>query len=274
MRTPLLVFLSAVVLQCASAGGVYCAKTARARAAALGLDYPGTHGAPDLYGPPHIGMHPRTMPESYPNNDGELSESSMASYRQNRPGFRPQDETIHIKSHPMRSESAFLPNYDPEYNPNQGLSFPRGRPVINHRSDFEQVKHVAPGAPGQPDLVHLNPQSHNKPPSFVRDRHDLVVDESVPNRHGVSLSGPPLPQSRGHATYQRGYGPVRGAPVLGSAGFTNREHSGEMSSRAPVGRKLKRKRFPGRLSQSLRRRINAKRLMRGKRLPRHLTEPK
>ncbi|XP_034553844.1 uncharacterized protein LOC117822969 [Notolabrus celidotus] len=270
MHIPLLIFLSAVVLRCASAGGSYCAKTARARAAALGLDYPGTHGAPDFSGPPHNEMHPLTIAQSYLNNVGEMAETdpNMASYGQNQPGFRPLDERMRTQSQPRRFEPTFLPShgiYNPEYTPNQGLSFPRGRSVINHHSDFERVKHVAPRAPGRPDLVQLNPHSHNKPPTFVQNEHDLVVDESVPNRRGVSLSGPPLLQSRGRATNQRGYGLRRGAPMLGSAGFANKEHGREMSSQGPVGRKLKRKRFPGRLSQPLNRRIKqrGKQLLRG-----------
>ncbi|XP_074540080.1 uncharacterized protein LOC141801080 isoform X1 [Halichoeres trimaculatus] len=263
MHVPLLVFLSTAVLRCASAGGAYCAKTARARAAALGLDYPGTHGAPDLSGPPHNGMYPHTIPQSYLYNDGGIVESdpNVASYRQNQPGFGPIDDRMYRQSHPMRFEPTLLPSrdiYNPEYNPNQGPSFPRARSVINHHSDFEQVKHVAPRAPGRPDLVHLNPHSHNKPPQSVQNGHDLVGDESVPNRRGMSLSGPPLPQSRGRATYQRGYGPGRGVPVLGSAGLANKEHGREMN----VSR-LKKTRIPGRVSQPLHRRINPKQLKRG-----------
>ncbi|XP_074540081.1 uncharacterized protein LOC141801080 isoform X2 [Halichoeres trimaculatus] len=231
MHVPLLVFLSTAVLRCASAGGAYCAKTARARAAALGLDYPGTHGAPDLSGPPHNGMYPHTIPQSYLYNDGGIVESdpNVASYRQNQPGFGPIDDRMYRQSHPMRFEPTLLPSrdiYNPEYNPNQGPSFPRAR--------------------------------HNKPPQSVQNGHDLVGDESVPNRRGMSLSGPPLPQSRGRATYQRGYGPGRGVPVLGSAGLANKEHGREMN----VSR-LKKTRIPGRVSQPLHRRINPKQLKRG-----------
>lgn len=208
------------------------------------------------------------IPQSHLYKDEEMAgnEPNMASYRQNQPGFRWLDDTMHQPSHSMRSEPSFLPShgiYYPEYTPNQGLSFPRGRSVINHHSDFEQVKHVAPRAPSQPDLVHLNPHGHNKPPQFVQNGHDLVVDEFVPNRRGMSLSGPPLPQSRGRATHQRGHGPGRGVPVLGSAVFANKERGREMN-RGPVVSKLKKTRIPGRFSRLRRRRINPKQF-RGKR---------
>ncbi|CAL8249081.1 unnamed protein product [Lota lota] len=48
MYVALAVCLSAVLLEPAAAGGVYCARTARARAAALGLDFPGVHEVPGL----------------------------------------------------------------------------------------------------------------------------------------------------------------------------------------------------------------------------------
>ncbi|KAM7421259.1 hypothetical protein PAMA_015421 [Pampus argenteus] len=78
----LLVFLSAVVLHSVAAGGVYCAKTARARAAAMGLDYPGVHGAPDLLGQAHVGMQPRTMP--FRPHPYDSNPPNMARYRPNQ----------------------------------------------------------------------------------------------------------------------------------------------------------------------------------------------
>ncbi|RVE62976.1 hypothetical protein OJAV_G00162410 [Oryzias javanicus] len=59
MCVALVVLLSVSVLHSASAGGAYCSKTAAARAAALGLEYPGHHGAPDLSGPQMI--YPRSF---------------------------------------------------------------------------------------------------------------------------------------------------------------------------------------------------------------------
>ncbi|XP_060905342.1 uncharacterized protein LOC132983118 [Labrus mixtus] len=268
MSVPLLVCLSAVVLQCVSAGGVYCAKTARARAAALGLDYPGVHGAPGLYAPAHEEMQPRTMTQTSKNNGHEVAETGhdMASFVQYQPGVRSLDDSLHEKAPPRSLESTFLPShgiYDPEYPKLQGLTFPRGRSAINHRPNFEQVKHVAPEAPSRPDLLNLNSQGRSEPPSFVNSGYDLVVDESVPNRRGMYLSGPPLPRSKGRATYQRGDGPGGELPVLGSAGFPNKKPVRVKTIQGPAVGKQKWKRFPVRFVRPLHRSIHFKMLNQG-----------
>ncbi len=265
--------------------------SAVARAASLGLDYPGVHGAPDIYGPAHHGMHPDTTPfrpQPY-NNDPELAETepNVASYRQNQPGVKSLDDRIRNQAHQRSSESTFLLSHDTynpvqkEYTTDQALSFPRGRSVINRKSNFEEVKHVAPPtlseAPGQPDLVNWDPQGRNKPLSFVYNEHDLAVDESVPNRRGMSLSGLPLPQSRSHGTFRRGlsgYGLGREVPVLGLSRFTNKDHVRAMTSRGPAAGRLKRIRFPVHLAQPLHRSLNVKQFVQGNPVPRHLTKPK
>ncbi|XP_044064402.1 uncharacterized protein LOC122881827 [Siniperca chuatsi] len=289
MCVPLVVFLSAIVLHSVSAGGVYCAKTARARAAALGLDYPGVHGAPHLYGPAHHGMHPGTMPfrpQLYNNNDHEFSETgpNMASYRQSQPGVRSLDDKIHKRAYPRSFESTYLLNhgtYNPvqsEYTTDQVLSFPRGQSVINRKSNFEEVKHVAPPtlseAPGQPDLVNWDPQGRNKPLSFVYNAHDLVV-ESVPDRR--PSSGLPLPQSWGHGTYQRGltgYGLGREVPVLGSSRFTSKDPVRAMTRQGPAVGRLNKIRFPVNLAQPLHRSLSVKPFVQGYPVLRHLIKPK
>ncbi|XP_041648764.1 uncharacterized protein LOC121513230 [Cheilinus undulatus] len=264
MCVPLLVYLSIVLLQRVSAGGAYCARTARARAAALGLDYPGVNGAPDLSRPPNNEMHPRSISQTYYYNEQAEIGPNLASYGQNHPGLRPLDDSIHKKAHPMSFTS--LPrSYNPGHTTHQGLSFPRGRSAINHRSNFEQVNHVAPEASSQHNLVHLNPQGHSKPPSFVNNGHDLVVDESVPNSRGVYVSGPPLPHGRGRAPYQRVDSPGRAVPVLGSARFANKEHI-----RGPAVDKLSRKRSPARFAH---RSINVRRLNQEKPFRRNLFKP-
>lgn len=263
-----------------------------AHAAAKGLDYPGVHGAPDFYGPAHHGMHPRTMPfrpQPYNNNDGELAEAepNMASYRQNQLGVRSPDDRMHKRARPGFSESTFLLShgaYNPvqsEYTADQVFSLPRGQSVINRESNFEEVKHVAPltlaEARGQPDLVNRDPQGRNEPLSFVYNERDLVVDESVPNRRGMSLSGLPPPQSRGRGTYQRGltgYDPGREVPVLGSARSTNEGRVRAMTSRGPAVARPERIRFPGRLAQPLHRSLNVKQFVQGSPVLRHLTPPK
>ncbi|XP_032373384.1 uncharacterized protein LOC116690482 [Etheostoma spectabile] len=229
MSVPLVIFLSAVVLHSVSAGGVYCAKTARARAAALGLNYPGVHGAPDLYGPTHHGMPPSMMPfrpQPY-NNYPQLvrTDSNMVPYRQSPPDVRSLYYRTHKQAHP-RSWHRTYSSVQSDYTPNKVLGLPRGWSDINRKNNFE-VKHVAPltqaKAPGQPELVDWPPK--------VQNEHDFGVDESVPNRHGMFLNG--MPQSRAHVAYQRGltgYGLGRGAPALGSSGMINKGHVRAMRS--------------------------------------------
>lgn len=239
----------------------------------MGLDYPGVHGAPDLFGPAHLGMYSSTMPLRllpYDNNA-----PNMAHYRQNQPAVSSLTDGPHKQTDPRSSESTTFPlrhgTYNPlqtEYTTDQLLSFPRERQsVSNRKSNFEEVKHVAPPtqaeASGQSDPVNRDPQGRNKPLSFVYNKHDLVVDESVPNRNGMSLSGLPLPQSRGHGAYSRvpgltGYGLGREVPVLASFRFNNRGHVSALTSQGPAVGRLERIRFPGHLAQSLHRRLNVK----------------
>ncbi|KAL7394088.1 hypothetical protein ABVT39_020447 [Epinephelus coioides] len=277
MCVPLLmVLLSTVMLHSVSAGGVYCAKTARARAAALGLDFPGVHGAPDLHGPA-----PHRMPfgsQPYDDSDPELDETgpNVASYSQSQPEVRSLHDRIQKQAHPRSWHGTYSP-VQSDYTTDQVLSPPRGRSVINRKSNFEEVKHVAPptltAARGQPDLVNWDPQGRNKPRSFVYNEHDLAVDESVPNRRGMSLSGLSLPRSRGHGAHQRGLtgnGPGREVPVLGSSGITDKDRVRAMTRSAAVGR-LNRIRFSSHLAQPLRRRLNVEQFFQGNPALRHLT---
>lgn len=257
-----------------------------ARAAALGLDYPGVHGAPDLFGPAHHGMQTGTMPfraQPYNSNDRALTEAELhtASYRQNQPGARSLDDRIRKQAHPRSSEFTFPPSrgtYSPvqsDYTTVQVLGSPRGQSVINHKSNFEEVKHVTPltpaEAPGRSDLVNWDPQGRKKPLSFVYNEHDLVVDESVLNRHGMSLSGLPLPLSWGHGTYRRDLtGLEREVPVLGSSGFTDRNHVRAMTGRGPAVTRLKRVQFPGHHALPLHRRLNVRQSVRGNPVLRHI----
>ncbi|KAM8869777.1 uncharacterized protein AB9W97_016948 [Spinachia spinachia] len=216
MGVPMLVFLSAVLLPCVSAGGVYCAKTARARAAALGLYYPGVHAAPHLYEPAQHGIHPSRRllrPQPYQSNHpaarGTRPRATSSTTRQ--PDQRSLREQTHSRtwrgpSSPAQRDSA------------AGRVLPRGRLAIHRKPYFEEVTRVAPPtlaeAPGQPDLVARNPQGRGEPLSFVGD-------ESVPNGGDVSVRRVPLPRRWGHGAYPSsipGYGLVRAAPVLRSSG--------------------------------------------------------
>lgn len=251
-----------------------------ARAAALGLDFPGVHGAPDFPGPAHHAMHPGTMPlgpQPYENNDRVVdeTESNMASYRQNQALVRPLDD--------RSPESPFLLRHgtnDPfqsEYTINRVLGFPRGRTDSNHKSNIEEVKHVAlptrVEAPGQSDLVNWVAQGRGESLPFVYNRHGLVVDESVPNRRGMSLSGLPLPQSRGHGTHHRGlagFGLGRQVPVLASSLLHNEGHVGAMTNPSPAFGRGRGMGLPGHLAQSLHRNLNVKWFVQGNPVLRHL----
>lgn len=262
--------------------------SAVARAAALGLPYPGVHGAPDFQTPAHHVMHPGTLqprPQPYENNhlkSGE-TESNTVLYRRNQPAVRTLDDRAHAQAHAGSSESTFLLNhgtYSPvqsEYTINQAPSLPREHSAGDRISDFEQVKHAAPSArveaPGQPDLVNRDPQGRSKPLSFVYNKLDLAVDESVPNRRGMSPSGLFLPRSRGHSTYQRGptgFGLGREVPVLASPRSTSKGHIRRTTGRSPVIGRWERMRFPEHVIQSLHRNLNVKPFVQGKPIPRRL----
>ncbi|XP_013874034.1 uncharacterized protein LOC106524679 [Austrofundulus limnaeus] len=174
-------FLSITVFHSVSAGGAYCAKTARARAAALGLEYPGVHGAPDLSAPVH--HHPTTFsyaPFADPNMDFRVYD-------------QPRESPLDIMYKQVDPRS-FLQGHGTSV-PRSYNSFPRELLDRAPESSFEEVKHVAPSLFG---AMTLNPRSHMNSPPFVYTKHDLVVDESAPNRHGVPSSGLAPPQSRDH----------------------------------------------------------------------------
>lgn len=154
----------------------------------------------------------------------------MVSSTQNQLGVTSQGERKLKQDQARGFESTFLLShgtYNPlqsAYTAEQVLRLPRGQSDINRKPKFEEVKHVGPSvlteAPGPSDLVSWDFQGRSKPLSFVHIEHDLVVDESVPNRHGISLNWLPLPWSWGHSTYQgslTGYGLGRRVPVLSSS---------------------------------------------------------
>lgn len=233
-------------------------------------------------------MHPGTLqprPQPYENNhlkSGE-TESNTVLYRRNQPAVRALDDRAHAQAHARSSESTFLLNrgtYSPvqsEHTINRAPSLPREHSAGDRLSDFEQVKHAAPSArvkaPGQPDLVKRDPQGRSKPLSFVYNKLDLAVDESVPNRRGMSLSGLFLPRSRGHSTYQRGptgFGLGREVPVLASPRSTSKGHIRRTTGQSPVIGRWGRMRFPEHVIQSLHRNLNVTPFVQGKPIPRRL----
>lgn len=259
--------------------------SAVAHAAALGFDYPGVHGAPDLFGPAHHGMIHDTVParphhyeNAYPHAAG--LEPDLAYNRRVQPKGRFLSDSAHKQAFPWGSESPFLlrpRTYEPvqtEYYNSQWLSLPRGHPFSNPKSNVAEVKHGAPSArhkaPGQSDLLNWDSEGQNAPLSFVYNEPDLVVDESVPNRYG--MSGFPLPQSRGHNAYKRGLGLTgyilkRGVPVIGSFRLTRKDHVAAFGPGSAVGGS-KRVRFPNRIAQPRLGGFNVKRFVQSNPVPR------
>ncbi|CAI5663542.1 unnamed protein product [Oreochromis niloticus] len=241
MSVLLVGFLSTVVLHSVSAGGAYCAKTARARAAALGLDYPGVHGAPDLSGPAHHGIPPHPY-----NHEWFETVPNMATPQQNRPTFnnvRHRQANLGTSDGFLMTHGTYRP-VQSEYATKPVHGFPREQSVSNRGSSFKGVKRVAlptlADAPGQFDLVNRDPQGH----SVVYSEHDLVVDESVPNRRGIFRHALSLPQSWGHGAYQRALTVHGKEPVLGSNHF-NEGHGAAITSSGPPMFGSWRYRFPG-----------------------------
>ncbi|XP_019948365.2 uncharacterized protein [Paralichthys olivaceus] len=274
MCVPLVALLSVVMLPSVSAGGFYCAKTARARAAALGLDYPGVHGAPEFSGPAHHEVHPDMMPltpQPHEVDDPDEGESNVASDRHNQRQVGSFDDGARKQAQPRSSKSTFLLSRG-AYKPVQSehTSFPRGQMDSNHRFNFEEVKHVAPPtlfqASGWSDLANWDPQGRGESLSFVYNKHNLVFDESAPNRRGMSLSGLPLPRSRGRGIYHgglTGFGPSRGVPVLTSSRFPSKSHVRAMINRSPALGRRGKMRLPDHLLRSLYRNLSVKQFVQG-----------
>lgn len=168
----IVIYLSAAWLPCVSAGGAYCAKTARARAAALGLKFPGDYGAPDLSGPPpYSALHPR---------------------EQNHRLFQNNPQPPAFLHNPPKEFPHFQPaGYGSVVQPNPRSGLPRGELLNNRQTNFVQVKRVdgplAQSLPrGQVDFVDGPSESHRNKLEFAYNRLDPAVDAVVLNRHGVN----------------------------------------------------------------------------------------
>lgn len=202
----------------------------------MGLEYPGVHHAA-RYGPRTGEMPSGPQPYSGKDHRGAAFAPMIASHSENRPGARSVDDRIHKQALPRGSESTHplsrgtSSQVQSEYTADPDPRPPRGRSVIIRKSNFEGVKHAAPAvlpaAPGQSDAVSWDPQGQPKPGSFVYREHDLVVDGSAPNRHGVFWSRFSLPQSQSRGLYHRDLTGYAAAP--GTAGSAKRDHDPAMS---------------------------------------------
>ncbi|XP_037532764.1 uncharacterized protein LOC119409930 isoform X2 [Nematolebias whitei] len=256
-------FLSTAVFHSVSAGGAYCAKTARARAAALGLPYPGVHGAPDLSAPTH---HEMQRPGTF--SYGAYAEPHMDWGIRDQPRASPFHDVMYKQVHPRGSEGllqnrgsqGFLQNRGSQF-PHGYSGFPRRLPVRTPESSFEEVKHAAPS---QLSASTLNPRSRAHSLPFAYGAHDLGVDESAPNRHGVPLSRLPLPRSWGHPAdkkHQTKKGSGRKVPFFRSSRPSKK---GKGKKRAPVRGRWKMILLPVHLGQHLPKLINSKEFVPGK----------
>lgn len=162
-----------------------------ARAAALGLDYPGVHGAPELSGPAYHGIPPHPY-----NHEWFETVPNMATPQQNWPTFhnvRHRQANLGTSDRFLMTHGTYGPVQN-EYTTKPEHGFPRGQSVSNRGSSFKGVMRVAlptrADAPSQFDLVNRDPQGH----LVVYGEHDLVV-ESVPNRQGIFHHALPCPKT-------------------------------------------------------------------------------
>ncbi|XP_033837339.1 uncharacterized protein LOC117384164 [Periophthalmus magnuspinnatus] len=187
------IILSAAWVHFVSAGGAYCAKTARARAAALGLDYPGVHGAPDLSGPPpYSAQHPSAPHhQHFPNNPQPPAMDYNTYYKPPRefPHFQPAGYGSHSPT-----QSNFLSKLS------------GGGPQNNRKSNFEPVEHDGPLTHKQPpnlaDPVYRASESRKYPLPFVYNWHGVGPRAFVPNGHDIGgVKDLLLPHSPGYGVY-------------------------------------------------------------------------
>lgn len=181
--------LSAAWLCCASAGGAYCAKTARARAAALGLHLPGVHhrGTDLSELPPYSALRPQASPPPlhhhhhhhqhyrlFQNNPQPPASGYNTLYNlpKDIPRFQPAGyDAAAVRANPLLSRLS------------------GGDPLNDRQSNFAQVKRVAgpisrTQPPGRANFVDRSSESQRSGLQFAYNgRYVGVVD---PNRRGVS----------------------------------------------------------------------------------------
>ncbi|XP_015831874.3 uncharacterized protein [Nothobranchius furzeri] len=187
-------FFSIAVLHSVSAGGAYCAKTAQARAAALGLEYPGVHGAPDLSSPAHYVKQPSTF--SY--DQMAHTPHNMGVYSHHQPEESPFDMTYQ-QFHP-RSSDGILPSHDAymkvrgRSRTNPMLGVPTGQSPGMPESSFEEVysHHQPEESPFDMTYQQFHPRSSDR----ILPSHDAYMKVRGRSRTNPML-GVPTGQSPG-----------------------------------------------------------------------------
>ncbi|CAL8288465.1 unnamed protein product [Merluccius merluccius] len=216
------------MLKPAAAGGIYCAKTARARAAALGLDYPGIHGAPGLDDTGQYGVHDY-LPGSYRhdnrryqpgieagqyNPDGDAKHLGPPAY-----GHLPHHH--HHPPLPRTTKSEYTP-------PASALIYD---PVWTHGGDGEQFEYVTPDPQGSStdDLEEngVKGQDRARSGAFSAEGRDRSTGASDPASRDPYVGGYPRRRGISPRAYrnQRRKGSSRLTPRGGASSVIGRHPS-------------------------------------------------
>ncbi|XP_010899376.2 uncharacterized protein LOC105028374 [Esox lucius] len=203
MLLALPILLSVFSVGSVSAGGSWCAKTARARAAAMGLVLPKTPFIP--YGLPSTqhGSHDPKRTHYENKNDfreAELGSPSDWAYGQVfTRGVQSKPSTLnHRASEPQQVDS--LGNYAPSY---------RGKYVSSHVPDFERLN----SSPELEAMVLGSSEEGNSQDNYIPNllayRRDPVVFQHVSSRPKKSWGVHSRPWGRGPFPYGQGLLPVQ-----------------------------------------------------------------
>ncbi|CAB1333558.1 unnamed protein product [Coregonus sp. 'balchen'] len=195
MHLALPIYLSVLLIGCVIAGGSWCAKMARARAAAMGLDLPRTQFVP-------YHLRPTRHGKTTENNDGPKEAEfqhngkiqgdgypSDWAYEQVFPrGFQPKPSTLnHYGSDPSLADSSV----------SHSSHTPRGEFISSHKPNFDQVKNSAP----RPNVMVAPGQFEYSEKVDIRGYYKPIVVQPVPSRHGIAQSGVSRPQDYGAVPY-------------------------------------------------------------------------
>nr|XP_023844329.1 uncharacterized protein LOC111964733 [Salvelinus alpinus] len=205
MHRALPIYLSVFLMSSVFAGGSWCANTARARAAALGLDLPRTQFVPyylrptrhrsfdpiethyeNNYGPKEAEFEPILLHNGKIQRDGYPSDWA---YGQVFPrGFQPKPSTLNYHgSDPSLADSSV----------SHSVYTPKGQFVSSHKPNFEQVKNSVP----RPNVMVAPSQFEYSDKVDNRGYYKPVVVQPFASRRRTAQSVVSRPQSRGVVPY-------------------------------------------------------------------------
>ncbi|XP_035606601.1 uncharacterized protein LOC118367346 [Oncorhynchus keta] len=205
MHRALPIYLSSLLIGSVFAGGSWCANTARARAAALGLVLPRTQFVPSSLRPTrHRSFDPRKT--HYENNDGpkeaEFEPSLLRNSKIQGDGY-PTDWAYGQVFARGFQPKPYSPNYhgsDPslaDSSVSHSVYTPKGELVSSHKPNFEQVKNSAPRS----NVMVAPGQFEYSDKVDIRNYYKPVVVQPFPSRRRTTQSVVPRPQSRGAVPY-------------------------------------------------------------------------